>query len=86
MFEQKTCRDGTFHISLIPGTVALEKKTQPLHHPWRSSAEWKTELEKKNSDEDWERVGGEEDPWGGQSLSSQGEWDLVPINTIHRLC
>lgn len=31
--SRKTCRDGTFHISLAPGTTALEKKTQPLHHP-----------------------------------------------------
>lgn len=83
--SRKTCRDGTFHISLAPGTTALEKKTQPLHHPWCSRVEWKTYLE-KNSDGDWERVGGERRIRGGESLSSQGEWDLVTLNTIHKAC
>lgn len=36
--SRKTCRDGTFHISLVPGTAAVEKKAQPLHHPWHSSS------------------------------------------------
>lgn len=67
--SRKTCRDGTFHISLAPGIVALEKKMQQLHHPWRSSTEWKTYPE-KNSDEDWERVGGRGRSLGG-SVSFQ---------------
>lgn len=39
--SRKTCRDGTFHISLVPGTVALEKGTQPWHHARHSSTGWK---------------------------------------------
>lgn len=43
-------------------------------------------LPKKTSDEDWERVGGRGRSSGGQSLSSQWQWDLETINTICRLC
>lgn len=44
--SRKTCRDGAFHISLVPGTVTLQKHTQPWHCP--SSTVWKPHLANSN--------------------------------------
>lgn len=44
--SRKTCRDGAFHISLVPGTMALQKHVQPWHYPGPSSTAWKPHLAK----------------------------------------